>query len=336
MTVLDRHRRPLGTLRLSVTDRCNLRCVYCMPEDDYVWLADESILSEEELERVARAFVVLGAREVRITGGEPLLRPELESIVARVARIEGVSDLALTTNGVLFAPRAQALKRAGLGRVTFSIDTLRPERARVLSRTTRLGDVLEGLRAARAVGFRGTKINAVVMRGKNDDELRDLIALARESDAEMRFIEYMDVGGATRWSARDVVSRDEILAALGDPEPIHSSSPAPAARYRMSDGTMIGVVASTTAPFCASCDRSRVTADGVLFGCLYAERGVDLRTPLRARATEADIAAIVREAWEARDDRGAEHRRALAERTAFVPLSRLRADPHREMHTRGG
>ena len=336
MTVLDRHRRPLGTLRLSVTDRCNLRCVYCMPEDEYVWLPDESILSEGELERVARAFVALGARAVRITGGEPLLRPELESIVARVARIEGVSDLALTTNGVLFAPRAEALKRAGLGRVTFSIDTLRPERARALSRTTRLGDVLPGLRTARAAGFRGTKINAVVMRGKNDDELRDLVALARESDAEMRFIEYMDVGGATRWSARDVVSKGEILAALGEPEPIHTGSPAPAARYRMSDGTIIGVVASTTAPFCASCDRSRVTADGVLFGCLYGERGVDLRTPLRADANEADIAAIVREAWEARDDRGAEHRRALAERTAFVPLSRLRADPHREMHTRGG
>ncbi len=333
---LDRHRRPLGTLRLSVTDRCNLRCVYCMPEDHYVWLPDESILSEEELERVTRAFVGLGVREVRLTGGEPLLRPELESIAERIARIEGVDDLALTTNGVLFAPRAGALKRAGIGRVTFSIDTLRPERARALSRTTRLGDVLDGLRAARDAGFTGTKINAVVMRGKNDDELHELVALAREHGAEMRFIEYMDVGGATRWSARDVVSRDEILAALGGPKPIETASPHPAVRYRMSDGTVIGVVASTTAPFCASCDRSRVTADGVFFGCLYAERGVDLRTPLRAHATEADLAATVRAAWESRDDRGAEHRRALAERTAFVPLSRLRADPHREMHTRGG
>jgi cyclic pyranopterin phosphate synthase len=334
--VVDKHKRTLGTLRLSVTDRCNLRCVYCMPEDDYEWLPDESILSEEELERVARAFVALGAREIRVTGGEPLLRPELESIVARLAKIEGVRDLALTTNGVLFAPRAEALKRAGLHRVTFSVDTLRPERAKALSRTTRLHDVLDGVRAAKRAGFTGTKINAVVMRGKNDDEILELVALAREQGAEMRFIEYMDVFGATKWSARDVFSREEILEALDHPDPIATESPAPATRHRMKDGTIVGVVASTTAPFCASCDRARVTADGVYFGCLYAERGVDLRAPLRSRASVSDLAAIVRAAWEARDDRGAEQRRALADRTAFVPLSRLRGDPHHEMHTRGG
>jgi len=334
--VTDKHKRPLGTLRLSVTDRCNLRCVYCMPEDDYEWLPRESILSEEELERVARAFVALGAREIRITGGEPLLRPELEAIVGRVSRIEGVRDLALTTNGVLFADRAEGLKRAGLRRVTFSVDTLRADRAKALSRTTRLADVFEGLRAAERAGFVGTKINAVVMRGKNDDEIGELVAFAREHGAEMRFIEYMDVFGATKWSARDVFSRDEILRALGDPGPVAEESPAPATRYRMNDGTIVGVVASTTAPFCASCDRARVTADGVYFGCLYAERGVDLRAPLRAHATETDLAAIVRSAWEARDDRGAERRHALSERTAFVPLSRLRGDPHHEMHTRGG
>jgi cyclic pyranopterin phosphate synthase len=307
-----------------------------MPEDDYEWLPNESILSEEELERVARAFVALGAREIRITGGEPLLRPELAAIVQRISKIDGVRDLALTTNGVLFAPRAEALKRAGLHRVTFSVDTLRPERAKALSRTTRLHDVLEGLRAANRAGFSGTKINAVVMRGKNDDEIGDLVSLARELGAEMRFIEYMDVFGATQWSARDVVSREEILSALGSPEPIVQSSPAPASRYRMKDGTVVGIVASTTAPFCASCDRARVTADGVYFGCLYTERGVDLRAPLRAHASESDLAALLRAAWEARDDRGAEKRRALEERTAFVPLSRLRGDPHHEMHTRGG
>ena len=174
------------------------------------------------------------------------------------------------------------------------------------------------------------------MRGKNDDEIGDLVALAREHDAEVRFIEYMDVFGATKWSARDVVSREEILSALGSPEAIASASPAPAARFRMNDGTTVGVIASTTAPFCSSCDRSRVTADGVWFGCLYADSGVDLRAPLRAHATEADLAAVVRGAWEARDDRGAEARRALSDRTAFVPLSRLRGDPHHEMHTRGG
>ncbi len=334
--IRDRLGRTLGTLRLSVTDRCNLRCIYCMPEDDYVWLLHDSILTEEELERVARAFVSLGTSEVRITGGEPLLRPEIESIVARIARIEGVRDVALTTNGVLFAEHAEALKRAGLHRVTFSVDTLRSERARAMSRTTRLEDVLAGVRAARAAGFRGTKINAVVMRGKNDDEMTELASFACAHDAEMRFIEYMDVGGATRWSARDVVTRDEMLSALGNPEPIEHDGAAPATRHRMRDGTIVGVIASTTAPFCARCDRARVTADGMYFGCLYAERGTDLRAPLREGASVEEIAGIVRAQWEAREDRGAEERRSLADRQPLIPISRLRADPHREMHTRGG
>jgi len=332
--MLDRHGRPLGTLRLSVTDRCNLRCVYCMPEDEYVWLPDESILSVDEIERVVRAFAALGAREVRITGGEPLLRAELEAIVARVAGLG--AEVALTTNGVLFARRAEGLARAGLSRVTFSVDTLRPERALALSRTTRLADVMDGVRAARSAGFSRTKINAVVMRGKNDDEIADLVAFGREHDAEVRFIEYMDVGGATRWSAREVVPKSEILAALGAHEVLPSRGASPAARYRLPDGTIVGVIASTTEPFCADCDRARVTADGVLFGCLYAERGVDLRGPLRAGATERDLAATISAAWTARDDRGAEARASLGRREAFVPLSRLKADPHREMHTRGG
>ncbi len=336
MTVLDRHGRPLGTLRLSVTDRCNLRCVYCMPEDDYVWLPSASILSADELELVARAFVGLGAREIRITGGEPLLRADLDAIVARLAAIDRDVDVALTTNGVLFARHAEALRRAGLARVTFSIDTLRADRARSLSRTTRLDDVIDGLRAARAAGFSRTKVNAVVMRGKNDDELAELVALGREHGAEVRFIEYMDVGGATRWSPRDVVSKSEILAALGSPEPVVEPGASPATRHRLRDGTVVGVIASTTAPFCASCDRARVTADGVLFGCLYAADGVDLRTALRAGASADELGALVRSAWAARADRGAEERRALPQRQPLVPISRLRADPHREMHTRGG
>jgi cyclic pyranopterin phosphate synthase len=328
--------RPLGTLRLSVTDRCNLRCVYCMPEDDYVWLPDASILGAKELARIARAVVSLGATELRLTGGEPLLRKDLEEIVGELARIDGARDIALTTNGVLFAGRAKALRAAGLRRVTFSIDTLRPERAQHLSRTTRLGDVLAGLHEARETGFEGTKINTVVMRGINDDELGDLVALGRREGAEVRFIEYMDVGGATRWRASDVFSREEMLTRLGDPEPLPHDAHAPAARYRMKDGTVVGVIASTTAPFCAGCDRVRVTSDGMLLGCLYAEGGLDLARPLRAGASDAELAQLVRGAWESRDDRGAELRRTLEPREAFVPLSRLRADPHREMHTRGG
>jgi cyclic pyranopterin phosphate synthase len=338
--ILDQHARPLGTLRLSVTDRCNLRCLYCMPEDDYAWLPSESILDPGELERIARVFVSLGVTEIRLTGGEPLLRPELTDIVGRLAKIPGLQDLALTTNGVLFAHHAKALRAAGLGRVTFSVDTLDPERARKLSRTTRLGDVLAGLRAAREAGFTGTKINSVVMRGINDGELRDLVALGRREHAEVRFIEYMDVGGATRWRPGDVVSREEILAAFGDPSHVpEAHGRAPANRYQVRDAegeTTIGVIASTTAPFCEGCDRARVTADGILFGCLYAEAGVDLRGPLRAQATDADLARVVSGAWEARTDRGAESRRATESRQAFVPVSRLRADPHREMHTRGG
>ncbi len=334
--VLDQHQRPLGTLRLSVTDRCNLRCLYCMPEDDYVWLPSESILVPSELERVVRAFVSLGVTEVRLTGGEPLLRHELVDIVSRIARVPGVRDLALTTNGLLFADKAKALREAGLHRVTFSLDTLDPERARKLSRTTRLKDVLAAVTSARHVGFTGTKINTVVMRGINDDELLGLAELARREDAEVRFIEYMDVGGATRWSASDVVSQREILETLGNPKPVSEQSPAPANRYVMADGTIVGIIASTTAPFCASCDRARVTADGVYFGCLYADAGVDLRTPLRAGVTDEALAARVREAWQARTDRGAESRRAAPSREALIPLSRLRQDPHREMHTRGG
>jgi cyclic pyranopterin phosphate synthase len=310
-----------------------------MPEDEYVWLPNESILTAGEIERLAKVLVGLGAREVRLTGGEPLLRPDLVDIVARLARL-GI-DLALTTNGVLFGPQASALKQAGLSRVTISLDTLIPERAKALSKTTRLPDVIASLDAARAAGFERTKINTVVMRGKNDDELGALIALARDKNAEVRFIEYMDVGGATRWSMSDVVSRHEIVERIAKrfghvtavPEP---KSPAPAQRYRLEDGTTFGVIASTTAPFCGRCDRARVTADGFFFTCLYAEQGIDLRAPLRSGASDDAMAEVVRSAWSARDDRGAEDRVRAPVREILIPVTRLRADPHREMHTRGG
>ncbi len=336
---LDRHERGLGTLRISVTDRCNLRCVYCMPEDNYVWLDDASILSVDELARIAKAFVAQGVREVRLTGGEPLLRPDLEAIVRRLSQL-GV-DLALTTNGVLFGPRARALREAGLSRVTISLDTLDPERARKLSKTTRLGDVLASLDAAREAGFTGTKLNTVVMRGRNDDELANIVDLARSKGAEARFIEYMDVGGATRWEMSDVVPMAEIVARVGQAfgGATAASAPrgsAPAQRYRTGDGATFGVIASTTQPFCGTCDRARITADGVLFTCLYAERGVDLRGPLRAGASAEALGERIAQTWRARADRGAEERLNAPERRALVPVTRLRADPHREMHTRGG
>jgi GTP 3',8-cyclase len=341
-TVHDRLGRPLGALRLSVTDRCNLRCHYCMPEAEYVWLPKTSILTFEELGRLTRIFVALGVRKVRLTGGEPLLRRDLPALVRRLAAIDGVDDLALTTNGLLLAPLAAELHTAGLRRLTVSLDTLRPERMQAHARSPRHADVLAGIDAARSAGFARVKLNAVVVRGVNDDELEELLEFARGREAELRFIEYMDVGGATGWSAERVVSRAEILARLGArygaPAPLvdpHDPA-APAERFRLPDGLVFGIVASTTVPFCRHCDRSRITADGLWLRCLYAQGGTDLRALLRRGADDAEIVAAVRDAWAARDDRGAERRAEAPGRGALYQLAGLRADPHREMHTRGG
>lgn len=339
--VLDRLGRPLGSLRLSVTDRCNMRCGYCMPEAEYTWLPRESLLSFEELSRLAGVFASLGASKVRLTGGEPLLRHDLPTLVGLLARDSRVRDLALTTNGILLARQAEALRRAGLGRVTVSLDTLRAERSLAFARNARHADVLAGIEAAAAAGFGDLKLNAVVIRGFNDDEVPDLLDFARAHSAELRYIEYMDVGGATRWSREQVVTREEIVAAIAArhgpvtplPEP---GSRAPAERFRLTDGTTFGVIASVTAPFCRSCDRSRVTADGTWFLCLYGEDGVDLRAPLRAGASDAELARIIAAAWACRADRGAETRAALRSRDVLYAVEGLRADPRREMHTRGG
>jgi len=338
--MLDRLGRPLGSLRVSVTDRCNLRCRYCMPEDDYVWLPRRSILSFEETERLVRVFTALGVTKVRLTGGEPLLRHDLPELVRQLAGNNAIADLALTTNGLLLARHAAALRDAGLDRITVSLDTLQPERMLQFAKSARHADVLEGIAVARAVGFHRVKLNTVVIRGYNDDELVDLVEFARGHDAEVRFIEYMDVGGATLWSMDQVVSQREILDRLarryGAVEPLGEPGPAPAERFRLPDGTTFGVIASTTAPFCRTCDRSRLTADGTWFLCLYAADGVDLREALRMGAPDEELMAIVRRGWEARTDRGAEERRAVPERTVLYGLDGLRADPRREMHTRGG
>src|SRR5690349_16245767 len=262
MTVLDALARPLGSLRISVTDRCNIRCRYCMPEDEYVWLPKSSILSFEEITRLARVFASLGAGKVRLTGGEPLLRHDLPALVRRLARTPGVEDLALTTNGLLLAEHVEELKQAGITRVTVSLDTLEPGRFQALTRSKNHADVLRGIAAARAA-LGGVKLNTVVMRGVNDDEIGEMIAFGRTASAEVRFIEYMDVGGATRWSMADVVSRAEMLeriaARFGPVTPLseparRGQSAPPAERFRLPDGTVFGIIASTTAPFCRSCD----------------------------------------------------------------------------------
>ncbi len=340
--VLDRLGRPLSSLRISVTDRCNMRCRYCMPEADYVWLPRGSILSFEEIDRLAGIFAGLGVDKLRLTGGEPLLRQDLPELVALLARHDGITDLALTTNGILLGEQAAALRAAGLRRVTVSLDTLRPERMKEFARSNRHADVLAGIAAAQAAGLGRVKLNSVVIRGYNDDELVELIEFARSHGAEMRFIEYMDVGGANGWRMEDVVSRREILERLAtrygpvEALPENDSSWAPAERFRLPDGTVFGVIASTTDPFCRTCDRARLTADGHFLLCLYAESGLDLRPALRSGATDGEIAALIRAAWEGRTDRGAEERAAAPERGALYQLSTLRADPRKEMHTRGG
>lgn len=335
----DAFGRPLRSLRVSVTDKCNLRCSYCMPEEEYAWLGREAILSFEEIERLTGIFADLGVESVRLTGGEPLLRRQLETLVRMLVADERIRDLALTTNGVLLARRAGALRDAGLRRVTVSLDTLRPERFRALTRRDDHARVLEGIAAAREA-FGGLKINTVVIRGFNDDELADLVEFGRSAGAEVRFIEYMDVGGATRWSMGDVVSREEVLAAIegrfGTIEELGGRGSAPAQRYALPDGTTFGIVASTTRPFCGSCDRARLTTDGTWLLCLYADRGLDLKGLLRGGASREEIAAEIARAWRARTDRGAEDRAALPARSPLFSVEELRRDPRREMHVRGG
>jgi GTP 3',8-cyclase len=340
MAVRDVYQRPLRNLRISVTDRCNLRCSYCMPEEDYVWLPREQILDFEELSSLADVFMELGVDKIRLTGGEPLLRRDLPALIRLLAAKPKLNDLALTTNGVLLDEHARPLREAGLHRVTVSLDTLSPDRFTALTRRANHAQVLAGIAALAPAGFSGTKLDTVVMRGVNDDELAALIEYGRTVAAEVRFIEYMDVGGATRWSMDKVVSRADMLGLLarryGRIEPVIEESTAPADRYRLADGTVFGIISSTTEPFCASCDRSRLTADGVFYLCLYAQQGVDLRGPLRRGASRDELAAVITGAWSRRVDRGAEERLRLRDRTPLVQIGRLREDPHLEMHTRGG
>jgi GTP 3',8-cyclase len=339
MSLVDRFARPLRSLRISVTDRCNLRCHYCMPEQDYVWLPRENLLTFEEIAAVVDVFAPLGVDRVRITGGEPLLRRDLPVLIEKLSARHAVADLALTTNGVLLGAQAPALRGAGLHRITVSLDTLDRERFRALTRMDELPAVFRGIEAAAAAGFASLKIDTVVIRGVNDDEIVPLIEYGRGVGAEVRFIEYMDVGGATRWTPDAVVSRREMLARIearyGAVLPLPRSS-APADRFLLPDGATFGIISSTTEPFCAACDRSRLTADGVWLLCLYAATGTDLRRPLRAGATPEDLRRLVAAVWSVRSDRGAEERLGMDRQTTLIPLRHLKKDAHLEMHTRGG
>ena len=342
--VADLYGRPLKSLRLSVTDRCNLRCSYCMPEADYVWLPREDVLTLEEMARLTGYFADLGVDRVRLTGGEPLLRRGLSGLIRLLGQNQQIKDIALTTNGVLLTDYAEELYEAGLHRITVSLDTLRPERFHRLTRRDEHARVLEGIASVARAGFAGLKLDTVAIRGFNDDELVDLIEFGKQIQAEVRFIEYMDVGGANEWSQQKVLSRAAMLTILslyyGTIEPLPERGAAPAQRYLLPDGTTFGIIPSTTTPFCETCDRSRVTADGMWYHCLYASTGTDLRKPLRAGASADEMRAVIRTGWEGRRDRGAEERKAL-ERDGLrvgglIGIEKLRENPHLEMHARGG
>jgi GTP 3',8-cyclase len=311
-----------------------------MPEEEYAWLERPHILSFEEISRLVDAFIAVGVTKVRLTGGEPLLRPDLPALVEMLAAKPEIQDLALTTNGVLLARNISELRRAGLMRLTVSLDTLQSDRFSALTRRSSHDAVLEGIRSVTAAGMPDTKIDTVVMRGVNDDELPDLIEFGREVGAEVRFIEYMDVAGATKWASDVVVPRSEIVrriaAKYGPVEEFARTGSAPADRFALPDGTVFGVISATTQPFCGSCDRGRLTADGQWYGCLYAMAGIDLRTPLRAGESHDELVQRITGIWRRRDDRGAEERRGRRDREAPVGVTQLRLDPHLEMHTRGG
>jgi GTP 3',8-cyclase len=289
-------------------------------------------------------FTDLGVDKVRLTGGEPLLRRDLARLVRLLRQNRRITEVALTTNGILLAEHAQALYEAGIDRVTVSLDTLRPERFRQLTRRDEFARVVEGIDSVGKVGFANLKFDTVAIRGFNDDELSALIEFAKHYQAEVRFIEYMDVGGANAWRMEEVLSQDMILDDLarryGRITALAGRGSAPAQRFCLPDGTIFGIIPSTTKPFCAQCDRSRVTADGLWFRCLYARAGIDLRKPLRTHQSPEAIRELIQSGWVARRDRGAEERQALERKGlregGLIEIDQLREDPHLEMHARGG
>jgi cyclic pyranopterin phosphate synthase len=309
-----------------------------MPED-MTFRPNAEMMQDDEILLLVELFTRLGFDKFRLTGGEPTVRAHIVDIVRGIASTPGVRSLSMTTNGVLLGDQAAPLRDAGLKRVTVCLDTLVPDRFTALTRLTSHARVLDGITTAARL-FGGVKIDTVVMRGINDDEMVALVEYARALGSEVRFIEYMDVGGATQWSPERVLPRDDILRRLaahyGTIEPIEETAWAPADRFRLPDGTVFGIIASTTSPFCGTCDRARLTADGVWFTCLYAAGGLDLRKPLREGATAESIGARLADLWRGRTDRGAELRLAERERGVFVPAHTLKQNPHLEMHTKGG
>lgn len=331
MRVVDQFGRGLRDLRVSVTDRCNFRCGYCMPREvfgpDFAFVDRHELLTFEEITRVVGVCTGLGVRKVRITGGEPLLRRDIERLVAMLARIDGVDDLAMTTNGSLLARKAPALRAAGLGRVTVSLDSLDDAVFRAMSDTAvPVTRVLEGIAAAKDVGFETVKLNCVVKRGVNDDGLVDLARYGREHGVVVRFIEFMDVGTTNGWRMDDVVPSAEVVRRLGSVfplEPVDPDYPGEVAdRYRYADGAgEIGVISSVTQAFCSTCTRARLSAVGELFTCLFSAGGRDVRALLRTGASDEELAAFVGSVWAGRSDRYSELRSTATAQLPRVEMS---------------
>jgi GTP 3',8-cyclase len=337
-SVKDRLHRPLRDLRISVIDRCNYRCPYCMPAEVYgpahAFLPRAHWLTAGEIKRIAGLFVQLGVRKLRLTGGEPLLRKDLVEIVAGLAGLEGVEDLALTTNGSRLAARADELKAAGLKRITVSLDSLDPAVFRTMNGGRGdLAPVLKGIESAQRAGFAPIKINVVVERGKNDHTVLDLVERFRGTGIIVRFIEYMDVGTLNRWQRSQVVTSKELLAVIGARWPLHALDEnyrgEVAKRYSFDDGRgEIGFISSVSEPFCGDCHRARLSADGAVYTCLFAAHGTDLRAPLRAGASDADLVGLLQNVWRNRLDRYSELREQR--RSKEAPAERV------EMYRIGG
>ncbi|CUB09554.1 Cyclic pyranopterin monophosphate synthase [Bacillus cereus] len=326
---LDKLQRPLKDLRISVTDRCNFRCRYCMPEEifgpDYSFLSNDKILSFDEIERITRIFVSLGVRKLRITGGEPLLRRGLPQLIERLNKIDGVEDIGLTTNGSLLKKFASDLYKAGLSRVTVSLDSLEEERFFYLNgNRSKVQRVLEGIQAAAEVGMR-IKINMVVQKGKNEQDILQMAQYFKENKHILRFIEYMDVGNYNGWELKEVVSKQEIVDTIHQVMPLErieaNYAGEVATRYRyIGSDEEIGVISSVTDSFCSSCTRARISAEGKLYTCLFASKGNDLRELLRSEYTDEEITDVVRDIWNNREDRYSDERLSNSNKKAMPKI----------------
>lgn len=326
---LDKLQRPLKDLRISVTDRCNFRCRYCMPEEifgpDYSFLSNDKILSFDEIERITRIFVSLGVRKLRITGGEPLLRRGLPQLIERLNKVDGVEDIGLTTNGSLLKKFAPDLYKAGLSRVTVSLDSLEEERFFYLNgNRSKVQRVLEGIQAAAEVGMK-IKINMVVQKGKNEQDILQMAQYFKENKHILRFIEYMDVGNYNGWELKEVVSKQEIVDMIHQVMPLErieaNYAGEVATRYsNIGSDEEIGVISSVTDSFCSSCTRARISAEGKLYTCLFASKGNDLRELLRSDYTDEEITDVVRDIWNNREDRYSDERLSNSNKKAMPKI----------------